>query len=164
MKILLSNSCLVLPAVVKQQQEEISRNHIRTILICRLWTPGRGRWLSRYFNERGALPTPTSAAKKTTAERRINDGMKQTVKQSVSQSVKEGENFPDWWRRISTEHSASKVRAWRNSYACMRGKAVTKNDKILQADVSLKIHNGGIYSIWIRLCSSFTPRGKFSAW
>ena len=30
---MLSNSCLVLPAVVKQQQEEISRN----ILICRLW-------------------------------------------------------------------------------------------------------------------------------
>ena len=28
---LLSNSCLVLPAVVKQQQEEISRNHIQTL-------------------------------------------------------------------------------------------------------------------------------------
>ena len=28
MYILLSNSCLVLPAVVKQQQEDISRNHI----------------------------------------------------------------------------------------------------------------------------------------
>ena len=33
--ILLSNSCLVFPAVVKQQQEEISRNP-RAILICRL--------------------------------------------------------------------------------------------------------------------------------
>ena len=30
MQILLSNSCLVLPAVVKQQLEEISRNHVPT--------------------------------------------------------------------------------------------------------------------------------------
>ena len=28
---LLSNSCLVLPAVVKQQQEEISRNHVPSL-------------------------------------------------------------------------------------------------------------------------------------
>ena len=28
---LLSNSCLVLPAVVKQQQEEISRNHVQSL-------------------------------------------------------------------------------------------------------------------------------------
>ena len=28
---MLSNSCLVLPAVVKQQQEEISRNHIQSL-------------------------------------------------------------------------------------------------------------------------------------
>ena len=31
MYILLSNSCLVLPAVVKQQLEEISRNHAPTL-------------------------------------------------------------------------------------------------------------------------------------
>ena len=31
MYILLSNSCLVLPAVVKQQQEEISRNHVPSL-------------------------------------------------------------------------------------------------------------------------------------
>ena len=31
MYILLSNSCLVLPAVVKQQQEEIYRNHIPSL-------------------------------------------------------------------------------------------------------------------------------------
>ena len=30
--ILVSNSCLVLPAAVKQQQTEISRNHIPTIV------------------------------------------------------------------------------------------------------------------------------------
>ena len=31
MQILLSNGCLVLPAVVKQQQEEISPNHASTL-------------------------------------------------------------------------------------------------------------------------------------
>ena len=31
MYILLSNSCLVLPAVVKQQQEEIFRNHVPSL-------------------------------------------------------------------------------------------------------------------------------------
>ena len=31
MEILLSNSCLVLPAVVKQQQEVISRNHVPSL-------------------------------------------------------------------------------------------------------------------------------------
>ena len=31
MSILLSNICLVLPAVVKQQQEAISRNHIQSL-------------------------------------------------------------------------------------------------------------------------------------
>ena len=30
-KILLSNSCLVLPAVVKQQQKDISRNHVPSL-------------------------------------------------------------------------------------------------------------------------------------
>ena len=31
MQILLNNSCLVLPAVVKQEQEEISRNHVPSL-------------------------------------------------------------------------------------------------------------------------------------
>ena len=39
MQILLSNSCLVLPAVVKQQQEEISPNHVPSLFalsVCRV--------------------------------------------------------------------------------------------------------------------------------
>ena len=40
MKILLSNSCLVLPAVVKQQQEEISRNHVPSLFAVSVhWRP-----------------------------------------------------------------------------------------------------------------------------
>ena len=49
---MLSNSCLVLPAVVKQQQEEISRNHVpslfavsvvlSTVHVGRLLVPGQG--------------------------------------------------------------------------------------------------------------------------
>ena len=43
---MLSNSCLVLPAVVKQQQEEISRNHVPSLFAVSVkallaWTEGR---------------------------------------------------------------------------------------------------------------------------
>ena len=52
MYILLSNSCLVLPALVKQQQEEISRNHISSLFavsVVNLLQPSF--WLYKYMCE-----------------------------------------------------------------------------------------------------------------
>ena len=52
----LSNSCLVLPVVVKQQQEEISRNHVPSLFAVPVDTVKiltRGLTMNRFFSFAG---------------------------------------------------------------------------------------------------------------
>ena len=53
---LLSNSCLVLPAIVKQLQEEISRNHVPSLFAVSVHVPSLILVRSSGGEENGHLP------------------------------------------------------------------------------------------------------------